>query len=61
MEARPLLVEVAAQLRAKHLDAVLIGNAAAALQGVAVLDILEKTREEASASQPKGRARRRRT
>jgi hypothetical protein len=52
VNAKPLLGEVARELHRLHLDVVLIGNAAAALQAkrrrdLAVLDILEKTREEA--------------
>jgi predicted nucleotidyltransferase len=39
MDARPLLAEVARQLNDTHLEAVLIGNAAAALQGAPVTTI----------------------
>jgi hypothetical protein len=39
MDAKPLLVEVARQLRAANLEAVLIGNAAAALQGAPVTTV----------------------
>ena len=39
MDAKPLLAEVARRLRQVHLEAVLIGNAAAALQGAPVTTI----------------------
>jgi hypothetical protein len=39
MDARPTLVEVARRLRAVNLEAVLIGNAAAALQGAPVTTV----------------------
>jgi hypothetical protein len=39
MDAAPLLAEVAAGLRDAHLEAVLIGNAAAALQGAPVTTV----------------------
>jgi predicted nucleotidyltransferase len=39
MDATPLLAEIAAGLRDAHLDAVLIGNAAAALQGAPVTTV----------------------
>lgn len=39
MDAKPLLVEVARGLQQVHLEAVLIGNAAAALQGAPVTTI----------------------
>lgn len=39
MDARPLLVEVARALRLARLEAVLIGNAAAALRGAPVTTI----------------------
>lgn len=39
MDAKPLLVEVGRLLQQLHLDAVLIGNAAAALQGAPVTTI----------------------
>src|SRR5712691_6665426 len=39
MDAQPLLGQIARQLRAVHLEAVLIGNAAAALQGAPVTTV----------------------
>lgn len=39
MDARPLLVEIGSRLRAVNLEAVLIGNAAAALQGAPVTTV----------------------
>jgi predicted nucleotidyltransferase len=39
MDAKPLLVEIGALLRKLHLEAVLIGNAAAALQGAPVTTV----------------------
>jgi hypothetical protein len=39
MDARPLLVEIARRLHEQHLEAVLIGNAAAALQGAPVTTV----------------------
>jgi predicted nucleotidyltransferase len=39
VDAKPLLAEIARQLRNVHLDAVLIGNAAAALQGAPVTTV----------------------
>lgn len=39
MDAKPILVEIGRHLRAVHLEAVLIGNAAAALQGAPVTTV----------------------
>ncbi len=39
MDAKPVLIEVARALREQNLEAILIGNAAAALQGAAVTTI----------------------
>jgi hypothetical protein len=39
VDAQPLLAEVARQMNAAHLEAVLIGNAAAALQGAPVTTV----------------------
>jgi hypothetical protein len=72
VDAEPLLSEVARQLEASHLDAVLIGNAAAALQGAPVTTVdvdfmFRKTprnvtarAESRSAVRPFGRVSRRR-
>lgn len=59
VDAEPLLGEVARRFHEASLEAVLIGNAAAALQRPrdrAVLDILEASREKAT--RPPGAARR---
>ena len=50
MNAAPLLNSVVAALAEVRLEAILIGNAAAAIQDKAVLDILEKTLREKSQS-----------
>ena len=50
MNAAPLLNSVVAALAEVRLEAILIGNAAAAIWDKAVLDILEKTLREKSQS-----------